>query len=41
MKQHHYTLVLLDGNCLYRMNYTGTRAGIPEGWAVHKRSAAL
>jgi hypothetical protein len=41
MTIHRFQLVMFHENTLYRMNWTGTRAGLPEGWSIHKRSAAL
>jgi hypothetical protein len=41
MTMHRYTLVRLQGSTVARLDYIGPPSGLPEGWAIHKRSAAL
>lgn len=41
MTMHRYTLVRLVGAAVETLDYLGTRKGLPAGWSIHKRSAAL
>lgn len=41
MSRHRYHLVRLRGAELESLEYIGPRKGLPAGWSIHKRSAAL
>lgn len=41
MTIHRYSLVRLEGAEVKHLDYIGSRKGLPAGWSIHKRSAAV
>jgi hypothetical protein len=40
MTIHRYTLVRFAAGRLESLDYIGTLRNVPDGWSLHKRSAA-